>query len=161
MKNKKVEIKKMVLCFLVLFVFFLVGCGGSKNPISENALSYNNNPLNQQINLTPKFKTPQEAMKWLARFYKQIDIDIDSFYGQLNSIYESGVALGHIFILARLSYVTGIDPTDLLKVKEGDYGWNAVMEAFQIKGLGGYANVGDFLKNSCKEIKCEASGSGK
>ena len=139
----KGKIKKLSLISnLFLSAIIFVSCGGARTPVTSQTPALNNSI---DIPSMPKFKTAQEALKWVARFYKQVDIDIDNLYGQLESIYNSGVALGHVFILARLSYVTGIDPVDLLKIKEGDVGWTAVMDAFQITGLGGYTNLGEYL----------------
>lgn len=138
----------MKMQYLLTIGLIFSGCGGgSGTPVTDSIPAHNyNESAETQSTSSAKFKSPQEAIKWLATFYDQNNINSSDFYGQLNSIYESGVPLGHIFILARLSYVTGIDPATLLEIKEGDNGWTAVMQAFQINGLGGYANLGDFLR---------------
>lgn len=142
--------KMQYMLILLSLGLFSAGCGGSGTPVTPPASSYVGNSSTEEGDVVvsgSRFKTPQEAISWLAKFYKSTDIDIDGFKGQLESLYQSGIPLGHIFILARLSYVTGIEPVDLVKIKEGDNGWTAVMEAFQIKGLGGFANLGDLLKD--------------
>lgn len=136
---------------LVLVGMFSAGCGSASSPVSPPPSSFVGNSAadaGDSVVAGAKFKTPQDALSWIARFYKKNDIDIDDFRGQLESLYQSGVSLGHIFILARLSYVTGIDPVALLTIKEGDSGWTAVMDAFQIQGLGVYSNLGDLLRNN-------------
>ncbi len=143
--------KTYKLCSLMVMLMVgvaVLGCGGKNTPITSSDTQVPTiSTLPTEVPDTAKFKTAQEAIKWIAEFYKKLGIGIENFYGQLNSIYSQGVALGNIFIIARLSYDLGLDPKDILRIKEGDYGWTAVMEAFQIKGLGGYANLEDYLKS--------------
>lgn len=142
------KIYKLCSLMVMLMMVAVLGCGGKNTPITSSDTQVPTiSTLPTEVPDTAKFKTAQEAIKWIAKFYKSLDIDIDNFYGQLNSIYSQGIALGHIFIIARLSYETGLEPKDVIQIKEGDYGWTAVMEAFQITGLGGYANLGDYLKS--------------
>ncbi len=144
--------RTMKMQYMLLFLsLYSTGCGGgSGTPVTRPAASYVDNQETSISSSMPgvKFKSAHDAIDWLANFYAQNGIDISSFQGQLQDLYNNGISLGHIFILARLSYVTGINPTDLLKIQEGGAGWTAVMSAFQISGLGGYANLGDFLLNN-------------
>lgn len=143
-----------ILSSMVLIIAFS-GCGGNNSPITTKVPVYDNANL-PEYSSAMKFKSPLESIKWLSDFYESLGTDYSNFYGQLNSIYESGIPLGHIFIIARLAYVTGLQPNDILNITEGGANWNAVMQAFQINGLGGYTNLGDFLRNQKNNNICNA-----
>lgn len=143
----------MNMQYMLLFLsLFPMGCGGSADsPVTGSSATYVNNTTSSGSDVIlsgTRFKSAQDALKWVARFYEQSGVNVDEFYGQLVSLYESGISLGHLFILARVSYVTGLEPAALALLKEGDNGWTAVMDAFQIQGLGAFLNLGEFLRNN-------------
>lgn len=129
--------KEQAIVFLLGALAF--GCG-VEQPVTPQAQT----TLTAPVELT-RFKSVQDAFKFLERMYKQVGAGFIKS-GDLMAMYSEGVPLGHIFLVARLAYEFGMEPKDVLNMKEGDNGWKRVMQLLQIGGLGGHVNLGDYLK---------------
>lgn len=73
------------------------------------------------------------------------------------NLYKKGYSLSTVLFLGKVYKATGIEPLDILKLKEDDEEFEKIIPYFGIKTLGKYKTIGDYLKaeyeQPTKELK--------